>query len=362
MKRPLLLLPLLALAAAPCLAQDPATRSSAEEKTHAESAGSKPHAKAAAAVPGSASWYDLFLSDVPEPEIWEVMGDSEAMFVSNGWVVVDGELLHPPYRIFRNANGIKVNDRLFGWRWPVYYWKPRTEPPRVPVDFPTNAASLFESDQGQAYWRDCVEYLRTVTTNADKPLAADDFLPFIRAIPAVSRAWTEEKHAIFDRPITPHPKDLYIEWRADTNEVECLTILSLTTPRWTLAEEEAKILDNQIAQISTVLRNGGMVLSLPILIGGVSRESYQLEKETAAEFISRMEAMAVGNAPTNQMKTALQLVFRCGEEIKLDPIFQEHLGSYSTPGVATATPGAAEEPHAETAESEPHAESAEGAE
>ena len=38
MKRLALLLPLLALAAVPCLAQDPATRSSSEEKTHAEAA------------------------------------------------------------------------------------------------------------------------------------------------------------------------------------------------------------------------------------------------------------------------------------------------------------------------------------
>ena len=267
---------------------------------------------------------DLLLSDVPDPEVAEVMGDSEAIVVSNGWVVVDGELLHPPYRIFRNANAIKINDRLFGCRWPVYYWKPRTEPPRVPAGFPANAVWLFESDQGQDYWRDCVAYLRTVTTNADKPLAADDFLPFVRAIPAVSRAWTEEMNVIFENPITPQPKYLYIEWRADTNEAERLDILYHTTPKWNLAEKEARLLDNRIAKVSDVLRDGGIVLYL-------NREYYQLEDETAAKFISRMESMAAGTTPTNQMQTVLKAVFRGGEEIALTPLFLEHLDSYLEP-------------------------------
>ena len=267
---------------------------------------------------------DLLLSDVPDPEVAEVMGDSEAIVVSNGWVVVDGEMLHPPYRIFRNANAIKINDRLFGRRWPVYYWKPRTEPPRVPAGFPANAVWLFESDQGQDYWRDCVAYLRTVTTNADKPLAADDFLPFVRAIPAVSRAWTEEMNAIFENPIIPQPKYLYIEWRADTNEAERLDILYHTTPKWNLAEKEARLLDNRIAKVSDVLRDGGIVLYL-------NREYYQLEDETAAKFISRMESMAAGTTPTNQMQTVLKAVFRGGEEIALTPLFLEHLDSYLAP-------------------------------
>ena len=273
---------------------------------------------------------DLINSEEPDFEVWEAMGDSDETIVSNGWVVVDGELLHSPYHLVRNANGIKINNRLYGCRWPVVIFQARTLPPTVPADFPSNSISIFETDQGQKYWHDCEEYLRTIKTNSC--CQADDFLPLIRAIPSVSHAWTEEWQVEFENPINPPPKLLKIEWSANTNDVECLNILDLTTHRWNTTEEEKQFLNQRVSEISTILQTGGLVLSLPVCLGGNTRNNYFRNHIIAADFISRMEEIAVGTVATNEISTALDVIFPSGDCRYLEPLFSEHLESYLMSG------------------------------
>ena len=265
----------------------------------------------------------LFSSEEPDDKVLELMGDSPETVVSNGWVVIGGERIQPPYRIMRNANGIKINGKLIGFRNPVPTHRLRLVPPPVPADFPTNSLDLFETDQGQSYWRACEEYLFTVTTN-DYCLA-DDMLPLILALPSVARAWTEEPFP----GCGPADKRLCVEWRSDTNHVEQIDVFQATFLRWGRREDTLRWYNNCLDVIVGSLREGGLVLSVPECLGA---RIHKIQRRTPAEgesFLSAMRDMADGAVPTSGLPAALRAI--CLSD-SLEPMFAEHLSSYSSQG------------------------------
>lgn len=262
---------------------------------------------------------DSLLSEDPDPAVLAAMGNSGESTISNGWVVVDGALMPPPYRIMRNANGIKINGRLVGFRCPVDIVLPRYEPPSVPDDFPSDCVDLFSTDQGISYFRQCEEYLISFTTN--DYCVADDMVPFMQAIPAVSRVWTD--NAFGSNPLW---KRLCVEWSADTNSVEYIDVYKLTKGVWPKVDRALNSYEVRLETYSRHLERGGLLVSLRRDDG--IRDDYKFSHDEALPFLVRMKSIADGELSTNEISTTLaSRPFR--PLAGFAPLFERNLSSFS---------------------------------
>ena len=149
-----------------------------------------------------------WMAEDPPPEVAAAMGDSDPVVISNGFVIVEDELLERPYVIWRNGNGIKINGRLVWRREPVRVWAFRDNPPDVPDAAPSDHDDWDEwlYRNWDEYWRQCLEY---VFAHADRPYALpSEVAPLLERLPCFRRVWVWEP----EPGCAPEETYLRVEW------------------------------------------------------------------------------------------------------------------------------------------------------
>ena len=240
--------------------------------------------------------YDWTAED-PPPDVAAAMGDSDPVVISNGFVILDGELLERPYMVWRNGNGVKINGRLFGRREPVRPFAARENPPDVPAGVPSDSEGYEDSYDSwwREYWNACEEY---VFTHVDRMYALpSEFAPLLARLPCFRRVWVWEP----EPGCPPERTRLKVEWNGGTNRVETVDVVVSTSRHFYDQRSGARVCDMMLRQVTNALLRGDVVLQKP----SHKPEWFPFpdtelrDVEDMAPCLAMLGRMANGTAPTN---------------------------------------------------------------
>ena len=240
--------------------------------------------------------YDWTAED-PPPDVAAAMGDSDPVVISNGFVILDGELLERPYVVWRNGNGVKINGRLYGRREPVRPFATRENPPDVPAGVPSDSEGYEDSYDHWwwEYWNACEEY---VFTRVDRMYALpSEFAPLMERLPCFRRVWVWEP----EPGCAPEETYLRVEWNGGTNRVETVNVVGSTSRHFYDQRSGVRVCDMMLRQVTNALLRGDVVLQEPS-----SKpewfpfpETELQDIEDMAPSLAMLGRMANGTAPTN---------------------------------------------------------------
>ena len=202
--------------------------------------------------------YSAVAAADPPPAIAAAMGDSDPVVISNGFVIVEDELLERPYVIWRNGNGIKINGRLVWRREPVRVWAFRDNPPDVPDAAPSDHDDWDEwlYRNWDEYWRQCLEY---VFAHADRPYALpSEVAPLLERLPCFRRVWVWEP----EPGCAPEETYLRVEWNGGNRGIdgmETLDICSTTQKHFRDQRAALRFYDLVLGKLTDALRRGDVV-------------------------------------------------------------------------------------------------------
>ena len=225
------------------------------------------------------------------------MGDSDPVVISNGFVILDGELLERPYVVWRNGNGVKINGRLYGRREPVRPFATRENLPDVPAGVPSDSEGYEDSYDHWwwEYWNACEEY---VFTRVDRMYALpSEFAPLMERLPCFRRVWVWEP----EPGCAPEETYLRVEWNGGTNRVETVNVVGSTSRHFYDQRSGVRVCDMMLRQVTNALLRGDVVLQEPS-----SKpewfpfpETELQDIEDMAPSLAMLGRMANGTAPTN---------------------------------------------------------------
>ena len=240
-----------------------------------------------------------WMAEDPPPEVAAAMGDSDPVVISNGFVILDGELLERPYVVWRNGNGVKINGRLYGRREPIQPFATRENPPDVPASVPSDSEGyeLSYDDWWWEYWNACEEY---VFTRVDRMYALpSEFAPLLARLPCFRRVWVWEP----EPGCPPERTCLKVEWNGGTNRVETIDVRHATEKGFHDQRSGARVCNMMLRQITNALVRGDMVLQWPPFDTDDPYRNFPQvileDVESAAPALALLGRMANGTAPTN---------------------------------------------------------------